>query len=509
MTKTSDFYTYQPHFFGGMSKYISEGLRNYRYYNAEDIDIYSDPNFIQPSLTFQADDNAGITKVTGFTVDSSGKLYELGENTTPKAIVYKKDTPTGATPSSWTNLFTSANAPATQGYSPITSFQTTESGNKVEYLYYHTGANILSRYGNLKGTPTETASFGTLSGLESSDVLVDVVYNSELFVANGGYVARVTSQGNFVDQSYTLPTGLRVVDMTPMVLTTGGDYMAILCKDTTNQNISYVVIWDMVATSGFIAKIRVPLAKPQWIQKIGTSFLVGGVNPNNQFEVYAMAGLIVTDSPIFIISHVDYTYSHQVSPPTTKSTIGNLFHFGLKGIERAGIFAISEVKEDLPAISLLHRCSATDYTKHIPMAFCAVADCKYISYYDDTDSNYHVGLANAQDPHYSSNAILETLLYNNNSAYTDKKWTRFQIGLEPLPSECSIGVYARKNMTNDYAYIDVDNQKIDVPATERADMSIVGFSGSGLQLKLEFTSKDEKRAQVKWIAISGEVTYLH
>ncbi|MCW1310112.1 MAG: hypothetical protein QXP04_05410, partial [Candidatus Nanoarchaeia archaeon] len=347
MATGREFEIFQPHFFGGIGKYYSEGLNKYRIYNGEDLDIFSNPNYVQPSIIFQNDNIPNITNVTGFTLSSTGVLYALGQDSTPKAVVYYKSSPSGKTPSAWTSKFTSANPPAVQGYSPITAFITNESGAK-EYLYYHTGTNSLSRYGNLNGTPTETASFGTLTGLTASSRLCHLVYNGELFIANGNYIARVSSQGNFTDKSFTLPTGLQAVDFVPIVLTSGGDYLAILCSDTNNPTQSQVVLWDMVATSGAIAKMRVPLAKPQWIQKMGTSYLIGGVNPNNQFEIYVMTGLLVSDTPLFIIPNIDYTLTRPVSPVSTKYSVTNTFLFGVEGINKSGIYAIGEPIEDQP-----------------------------------------------------------------------------------------------------------------------------------------------------------------
>lgn len=503
-----EFHIFQPHFFGGNSKFHSEGLNKFRVYNAEDLDIFSNPNYVQPSIIFQDDNISGVNNVTGFTLASNGTLYALGVNSSNKAVVYYKTTPSGTNPSSWDLKFTSANAPAAQGYSPITSFITTESGVKKEYLYYHTGSNILSRYGDIKGTPSETATFGTLSGLTSTDNLCHVIYGGDLFIANGNYIARVSNQGNFIDQSFILPTGLRAVDMTPMILTSGGDYMAILCKDTNNPTQSQVIIWDMIQTSGATAKIRVPLAKPQWIQKVGTSFLIGGVNPNNQFEIYAMTGLIISDTPLFIVPNVSYDLTRPVSPVPTKYTVTNTFLFGLESTAKSGIYAIGEPLEDQPAISLLHRFNTSYYGNHRPLAFIAVNDAKYLSYFDNNSGQYYVRIANAKNPTYSSQAVLETLLYDAGVPYVDKNWGILQVGLQPLPGLCSIKVEGRTNTVDDYRDINSTSCIINQPNTESQDIPIVGFNSKVIQFKLSFTSSGASRPQLKWLAVKGTLNYL-
>ncbi|MEM3609347.1 MAG: hypothetical protein QW076_00350 [Candidatus Anstonellales archaeon] len=471
------------------------------------MDIFSNPNYVQPSIIFQNDNIPNITNVTGFTLSSTGVLYALGQDSTPKAVVYYKSSPSGKTPSAWTSKFTSANPPAVQGYSPITAFITNESGAK-EYLYYHTGTNSLSRYGNLNGTPTETASFVTLTGLTASSRLCHLVYNGELFIANGNYIARVSSQGNFTDKSFTLPTGLQAVDFVPIVLTSGGDYLAILCSDTNNPTQSQVVLWDMVATSGAIAKMRVPLAKPQWIQKMGTSYLIGGVNPNNQFEIYVMTGLLVSDTPLFIIPNIDYTLTRPVSPVSTKYSVTNTFLFGVEGINKSGIYAIGEPIEDQPAITLLHRCNTSYYGQHRPLALISINDAKYLSYYDGNENTYYVRIANGQSPTYSSQAILETLLFEGNSPYLDKSWDLFQIGTLPLPPLTSIKIEARRNTVDAYESINNVCDTVSIANTETQDIPIKGFNGKIIQFRLKFTSSGSSRPQLRWIGVKGTLNEL-
>jgi len=508
---TREFNIFQSHFFGGISKYYSEGVGKFRIYNGEDLDIFSNPNYVQPSIIFQNDNISGVTNVTGFALSSTGVLYALGQNTTPKAVVYYKTTPTGKTPSSWTLKFTSANSPAIQGYSPLTSFITTEGGVKVEYLYYHTtndSTHYLSRYGNINGTPTENATFGTLTGLTSTDRLAHLVYNGELFIANGNYIARVSNQGNFVDKSFTLPTGLRAVDFIPMILTSGGDYLAILCSDTNNPTQSQVVIWDMVATSGALAKIRIPIAKPQWIQKLGTHFLIGGVNPNNQFEIYAMTGLIASDTPVFIIPNVDYTLTRPVSPVTTKYSVTNTFLFGVEGKTKSGMYAIGEPIEDRPAMVLLHRFNTSYYGAHIPLAFIVVNDARYVSYYDGNDATYYVRLANGRNPTYSSQAILETLLFDGNAPYLDKSWDLIQIGTLPLPALTSIQIEARANTIDTYQSINEISDTYSTTNAESQDFIIQGFNGKFIQFRLKFISSGASCPQLRWINVKGTLNYL-
>ncbi len=506
-----EFNIFQPHFFGGIAKYYSEGLQKFRIYNGEDLDIFSNPNYVQPSIIFQDDNISNVTNVTGFALSSNGTLYALGQTSTPRAVVYYKTTPIGNTPSSWSLRFTSSNAPATQGYSPITAFITTEGGNQVEYLYYHTtsgSTHYLSRYGNIRSTPSENSTFGTLTGLTSSDRLAHLVYNGELFVANGNYIARVSSAGNFIDKSFTLPTGLRVVDFVPMVLTSGGDYLAILCSDTNNPTQSQVVIWDMVATSGALAKIRIPVAKPQWIQKLGTNFLIGGVNPNNQFEVYVMTGLIVSDTPLFIIPNVDYTLTRPVSPVTTKYSITNIFLFGIEGMYKSGMYAIGEPIEDQPALVLLHRFNTSYYGAHRPLAFIAVSDARYVSYYDGNNATYYVRLANGRKPTYSSQAILETLLLDGNAPYLDKSWDLIQIGTLPLPALTSIQIEARTNTIDTYRSINETSDTYSTPNAESQDFIIKGFNSKFIQFRLKFTSSGSSCPQLRWLNVKGTLNYL-
>jgi hypothetical protein len=496
-----EFYVSQFHFFGGNSKFASEGLNKFRIYNGEDIDIFSNPDYVIPSITFQDDNIQNITKVSGFALRSNGYLYALGQDSTPKAVIYYKETPSGTNPTSWTEVLVSNNAPAIQGYSPLTIFTSTESGTAKTYLYYHTSTNKLSRYGNFEGTPTETASFGTLSGLTTNDRLSHIVYNGELFIANGNYVARVSSQGNFVDKSFTLPSGLRAIDMIPMVLTSGGDYMAVLCQDTNNPTQSQVVIWDMVSTAGAMAKIAVPLAKPQWIHKLGNTFFVGGVNPNNQFEIYIMQGLIVAVTPLFVIQGVNYTLTRPVSPVTTKYSVTNTLLFGLEG-SKSGMYAIGAPMEDQFSLVLAKRFDTTYYANHQPYGYTAINDAEYVSFYDANNSAYKVKIANGQIPVRSSKAIIETLLYDANYPYLDKTWQILEVGLQPLTNLTSLTFEARENTVDTYKPI-CSNNVISLANTENQTFVLEGFSGKVIQLKISFTSSGNSCPKLKWIALKG------
>lgn len=496
---------YLPHFWGGVSDIINEGFNKWRFYNGEDLDIFSNRNYIQPSVKFTKDNITGVSKITGFTVGSDSKLYALGQNTTPKAVVYYKDTPTGASPSAWTSLFTSGNAPATQGYSPVTAFTSDESGSK-EYLYYHTGSNQLSRYGPLGSSPSETTGFGTLSGLNSTSRLAHLFYSGELFIANGNKIARVTSNGTFVDETFTLPTGLEAVDMTPMVLTTGGDYIAILCKDVNDNNHSIIVVWDQVATTGAIAKIKIPVGHPQWIHKLGNIYLVAGVSNKNNLEIYPVTGVISTDTPLFRIPNVPVD-DRPISPVASKSTQGSTFLFGLESTVKSGIYAIGEIVEGLPALVMLHRYDTNDYSKHTPYALLVDSDATYTSYYDGNDSTYNIAIANASNPTYSSKAILETLMVDSGDPFRDKTWDLLQCGIEKLPENCALTITGRNNVNSAYSAINPINT-ITIPDTEYQEIPIMGFSGRTMQVKVAFTSSNATRPQLKWIGIKFTTNIL-
>ena len=168
-----EFYVSQFHFFGGNSKFASEGLNKFRIYNGEDIDIFSNPDYVIPSITFQDDNIQNITKVSGFALRSNGYLYALGQNSTPKAVIYYKETPSGTNPTSWAEVLVS-NCPATQGYSPLTIFTSTESGTAKTYLYYHTSTNQYPAMEILRNT--KKLPFGP-SGLTTNDRLSHIVYN--------------------------------------------------------------------------------------------------------------------------------------------------------------------------------------------------------------------------------------------------------------------------------------------------------------------------------------------
>lgn len=502
MATNSEKIVYIPKFYGGISDDIRNGLKYGKFYNSEEVDIYSSKDYVQPVATMINDSVTGYTNFSDYTLGDTGILYALCVKTSGNvAAIYKKVTPSGATPSAWASVIDCTVAPAAQGYSPLSFFKTTESSVVKKYLYYHTAANKLSRYGDINGAPTETTVFGTLSGLTgtTSEKLCHVVDSGTLFIANGNYIAEVTSQGNFIDKAYTLPTGLVAVDMTPFVLSTGGDYMAILCQDSLDPNHSIIILWDKVATSGFLVKIIVSNGNPQWIQRFGSYYLVSTLSSDGNFRIYQLNGVNASGVPLFDISNTAYATTRPISPVNSKAMKSGVFYFGLEKTDKTAIYAIGETIDNLPALTLYNRYATTDYSKHKPYASMWVNNCFYSSFSDNgTDKE---AAANESAPTYSTQAVLETLLTDAGQPFNDKQFKTLQIGTKKIPTGCSIGLQIRNNEEDTYADLNTTKSTDDIVNSRNMEIPIDGYAGREVQIKLTFNSAGTLRPALEWLGV--------
>ena len=84
-----------------------------------------------------------------------------------------------------------------------------------------------------------------------------------------------------------------------------------------------------------------------------------------------------------------------------------------------------------------------------------------------------------------------------------------QIGLNSLPTSCSIAIKGRIEQSDTYQDINATASSVSIAGTKTQDIAIEGLSGRTLQLQFTFTSSGTTCPQLKWIAIKGSANYLN
>ena len=190
--------------------------------NVEEIDIFTNPSFIQPETIFATD--TGIArKITGYTVADNDTGYAYGVSSDGDVEVWSLATISVDNPGNWATFNESANDVHPNGCIIWHKWD-----NATSYVYYPTisGSTVTLRKLLISG-PTET-SVGTLSGLDGTGDRIPMIRaNGELFIGNGQFISKVDDEGSFTEKAFTLPNGWEAVSFDLI-----SDELAILCRST-------------------------------------------------------------------------------------------------------------------------------------------------------------------------------------------------------------------------------------------------------------------------------------
>lgn len=183
-------------------------------FNMEEIDIFSNGDYFQAEQILTADAMPASTEVYAYTSGNNDTVYGYGKETSASKVRIVSVASGGSDdPGAFATLFTSADATnVAYSVSPIQFFLTTEDTQGM--LYYLTNASGTVKLARLKINGSVESSIGTLTGLDGSfDKCSMRVIFGELFIMNGGYVAKVDKDGVFTEKAFTLPSDWEAVDM--------------------------------------------------------------------------------------------------------------------------------------------------------------------------------------------------------------------------------------------------------------------------------------------------------
>lgn len=472
--------------------------------NIEELDIFTNPDYMQPETIFSADGATIQYGASDFTDDGTS-IYALGNDNagTPKAQIWKRANgmSNGLGSTTWASYKVSGQNALWD--SPLDCL-TWDDG--TQHLYYVTGTNALYKYGDIAGTPSE-ASVGTLTGVSGANGRIpSLIRQGELFIGHGKYIAKVDGTGTYTNAAFTLPSGWKVVDMENVA-----NNIAILCSaNSQSSGTSAVFYWDASSTTGFIDAVYIPTGNPQAIINHSESirvFCVSGGTGVAKLRIFELLGKKPLLTHELTSIDIDYNtptgaYNYSVSP-RTMSIIDNVLYFGVARTDKAGIYALGQVQEDKPlALALSRRCHTTDYANHYPIALYGSGKDMLLAMYDsNTSATWRHQAMVYSTATRSSNAVYESVIIDDSKPEVNKKWEKITAVTSSMPASCGITVSARVDTTS-ASYTSITGGTFNT-ASKTYYTSPMNFNGKALQVKAAFTSNSTDCAKLYQLAVTA------
>ncbi len=472
--------------------------------NVEEVDIFSNPNWIEPETIFATD--TGIArKITGYTVADNDTGYAYGVSSDGDAEVWSLATISVDNPGNWATFNESANDVHPNGNIIWHGW-----ADETSHLYYPTisGTTVTLRKLLISG-PTET-SVGTLSGLDGTrDRIPMLRANGELYIGNGGLISKIDDSGAFSEAAFTLPTGWEAVSLDVI-----SDEMFILCRSTeVSKNISKIFLWDLTSSTGFTDEINIPMGGPQIV--INHSEIIRVVcAKSGESKIFELLGKLPIET--HRLENVsEETDAQPIVPDQSKFIRDNILYFGLWKTDKTGLYAVGKTGARLPtALVLSRRFDTSDYSKHKPQAANAFGP-NFFCAFDDNGSADFARIEGNNSPTRSSNAVYESIWVDSDTPETIKEWSGFFVTTKPLPDDCTVTIDARVDNATSY---DTNATKV---LTNTDDQTHSGGNantswfrvwtsvvGRVIQVKISFTSSTTTKATVYLVSFLSRETKL-
>lgn len=415
--------------------------------NIEELDIFSNADYVQCEQIFSADTPTTGTEAYAYASDYNDVVYAYGKKASDgKVRIMKATTGGAATPGSWSDVFTSADATnLAYAPSPIQYFKTTEVN--PHYLYFLTNASNtikLCRFEISAGS--DFTVVGTLTGLTGSyDKLSMKVLFGELFIMNGNLIAKVDKDGVFTPAAFTLPKEWIAVDMVSV-----SDVAIILGQHIDRMsNFSRGFWWDLTVLTQVDDSFDIPCGGPQWIvnhkETIKIMCAINGVARWFQLSG-AFPGAVPLELPGMVMTNIaTETSSQTISAPKMVAVKDKILYFGMWKTDKTGVYAIGQLDSDKPvALILSKRFATTDYSLHKPTALFILGPNYYGAYVDNTTASI-VRCATLNSPNRSSSGVYESIVIDLGDATVNKDLKNVFIQTQPLPASTDINVFTAKD----------------------------------------------------------------
>lgn len=428
--------------------------------NLEEIDIFSNADYIQAEQIFSADSLPASTEVYAYTSNPSGTVYGYGKSTSNNAVRLVSVATGGAdNPGSFATLATSSDTTnLATSVSPIQYFKTTEANNDSVYYIKGTGTSwYLVRY-NIDAAEEQRWTGSAWSGSGSLDANTQLtgltgsfdrpfmkVIAGVLHVGNGNSIATVDSEGTFTEKAFNLPLDYNAVDMAPvgtvaLILASHADRSSNFCKGFW---------WDLVPVAeseydGYDDSFEIPVGGPQWVLNTKERvYIFCAINGKGRFFVLngAYQGSVPQELPGVILTSVAAESATQpISSSKMVSTKDKIIYFGVNKTDKTGVYALGQLDDDKPhALLLSKKFSTTTITNHKPTALFILGPNYYAAYVDNTTASTARCESN-NSPSRSASAIYESIWVDDDAPNTDKKLYSVYVSTQPLPASTDVNV---------------------------------------------------------------------
>jgi len=415
--------------------------------NLEEIDIFSNADYIQAEQIFSADSMPASTEVYAYTSDNSGTVYGLGKETAANKVrIVSVATGGSNDPGSFATLFTSADTTnLSYSVSPIQYFQTTAADDDWLYYVNKTAGNVCKLM-RVETDGTNEAEVGTLTGLTGSfDRISMKVIAGTLHVTNGNSIATVDQDGVFTDKAFNLPLNWVAVDLTPV-----GTVCLILARHADKSlNVSKGFWWDLVPVAesefdGYDDSFEISMGGPQWVLNYKETIRILCAQ-NGQALIFQLNGAYQGSVPqklpgIELLNVAADTATQPISSPKMVAVKGGITYFGLNKTDKTGVYALGQLDDDKPvALCLSKKFSTTTITNHKPTALFILGPNFYASYVDNTTAS-NARCESANSPSRSANAIYESVWIDDDAPNTNKVFESVYVSTQPLPASTDVNV---------------------------------------------------------------------
>lgn len=429
-------------FFGGITRDDKAKIQGVGS-NFEELDIFSNADYIQAEQIFTADALPASTEAYAYTSGTDGTAYAYGKETGASKVRILSVANGGAdNPGAWSTLFTSADTTnLAYAVSPIQFFKTTEAN--TDYLYYCTKTSgttvLLRRYGIVAATDTTVGTLTQLSG--SYDRISMKVMFGELYITNGKYISKVDQDGVFTEAAFTLPTEWISVDLMPV-----SDVCIILSRYTDRTvNFSKGFWWDLTATTQVDDSFDLPAGGPQWITNHKETVKI--LCANNGFARFfqlsgAFPGAVPVEMPGIVLPNVQTDGATQpVSPSKSVCVKDKILYFGLYKTDKSGLYALGNLDYDKPtALVLSKRFNTTSYATHAPTGAMIQGPNFYVAYSDNgTASTARCESNNTPDR--SSSGVYESIWIDDDNPTSNKTLSEVPVTTYVLPASTDVNCF--------------------------------------------------------------------
>lgn len=460
--------------------------------NAEEVDIFSNKDFIQAEQIMSADTLPTESEIYAYDVGDDDTLYAYGKETTGNKVRIFSVANGGAdNPGDFTTLFTSSDATNLATIvSDIKFHKTSETGNN--FLYYIAGTGTTWYLKRLRIDTLAESSVGQLTGLNGSFMRPTMKrFYGELYICHGQYVAKVDDDGVFTEKAWTLPNSQIAIDIIPV-----SDVAIVLSRNQNrliNSSIGYW--WDLESATQFDDRFHIPMGGAQWIsnwkEKIIIFCAANGVGKFYQLSG-AYPGAQPLEMPGRLLTNIATETSVQpISSPKMISQKDGILYFAVYKTDKTGIYALGQLDYNDPvALILSKRFSTTNYANHKPTALL-IHGPNYYGAYDDSGAKISRCESN-NSPSRSSQALIETTWQDFGAPLQDKQLIRAYLTSKKLPANTSLDLYIATDY-DDSSYSQV----------KRADNSIFNSLNGVLGLFRPTAFKDKKAFKAKVLFTSS------